>query len=129
MLEIASPYAKVSRRISAPAGDVWRVLTDTRLWPSWGPSVRNVECTERYVNAGSTGRVRLISAIWVKFVVTDFVQGRYWSWRVLGIQATGHWVEPLGDSRCRAGFEIPLFAAPYTVICWVALKRISKLAE
>ncbi len=128
MLEIASPYLKVSRRISAPSGEVWRILTDTQLWPYWGPSVRKAECTERYVKAGSTGRVQLFSATWVKFVVTDFEEGRYWSWRVLGIRATGHWVEPLSDTYCRAGFEIPMLAAPYAVVCWVALKRISKLA-
>ena len=33
----------VSRRIAAPAEDVWALLTDTEKWPAWGPSITGVE--------------------------------------------------------------------------------------
>ncbi len=44
----------VSRRIAAPAEDVWALLTDTCKWPAWGPSITGVEPAA----AGSGSRAR-----------------------------------------------------------------------
>ncbi len=129
MLKIAFPFIEIGQVIDAPSDDIWRIMTDTHLWPRWGPSVRNVECADRHIKAGSTGRVQLLSGFWVRFVIIDFDERRYWSWRVLGARATGHRVEPLSTTRCQASFEIPIFTAPYVVVCKVALNRIRKLAE
>jgi hypothetical protein len=52
---------------------------------------------------------------------------RYWDWRVGGITATGHRVDPLGPHHCRLAFTMPRWAAPYRVICRAALKRIERL--
>ena len=49
---------EVALLIDADPDRVWTVLTDTEVWPRWGPSVTAVECTDRFVREGSTGRVR-----------------------------------------------------------------------
>src|SRR5512143_2197519 len=119
---------QVSEIIDSSAGHVWRILIDTHCWLEWGPSVKAVDCIDRYIRKGSTGRVLTTLGFWANFKITDFEEGRYWTWRVYGIAATGHRVEPLGEHRCRVSFEIPLFAAPYALLCKLALRRIAKMA-
>jgi hypothetical protein len=117
---------EVARRIDAPADVVWDLFTDTRRWPAWGPSVGAVESDDRRIREGTTGRIRVLGA-WVPFRV-ETCRDRRWTWRVAGVPATGHRVEPLGD-RCLAVFEVPLAAAPYVVVCRRALRAIGRLAE
>jgi hypothetical protein len=116
----------VSRSIDAPPDRVWDLFVDTRRWPDWGPSVTAVECADRRVRTGTNGRVRTVAGIWVPFEVTSCADHR-WTWRVAGIPATGHRVDP-ADGRCRAVFELPLAAAPYAVVCRRALRRLDALA-
>lgn len=119
----------VSRTIEVPAAVAWEVLTDTHVWSTWGPSVAGVDHDGRYLHAGSRGRVRTAVGPTIPFEVSDFEPGRRWAWRVAGVPATGHRVDPLGDTRCRVVFEIPAVAAAYAAVCWVALRRIEILAE
>lgn len=116
----------VSRRIDAPPERVWDLLVDTRRWPDWGPSVLDVEARTRRIEAGTSGRVRTVSGRWVPFTVTR-VSRWSWAWRIGPVQATGHRVTPDGDG-CRAGFEVPIYAFPYVLVCWWALRRIERLA-
>lgn len=118
-----------SLEISAPAAHGWSILTDTHLWPVWGPSLRRVECAERFISAGTRGRVQTTVGIWLPFAIHDFVDGRYWSWKLAGIPATGHRVEPLSRDACRLSFEVPVLAAPYLAVCRVACDRIRVMAE
>jgi uncharacterized protein YndB with AHSA1/START domain len=113
----------VERRVDAPAEAVWDVFRDTDLWPEWGPSVQAVECEDRYVSEGTTGRVRVLGA-WIPFEVTSCTDRR-WTWDVAGIPATGHRV---GEDPVTAAFEVPVAAAPYTLVCRRALEKISALA-
>lgn len=108
---------------------MWHVITDTHCWVQWGPSVTAVACDERYIRGGSQGRIKTLLGFWVPFVVTTYEHGRYWHWRVRGIPATGHRVEPLAAERCRLVFEVPVWAAPYTIICGLALQRIARLLK
>jgi len=117
----------VSRSIDAHPDRVWDLFVDTWQWPAWGPSITDVRCSDRRVRRGSTGRVRAVGGLWIPFVVTSCVDYR-WTWRVAGIPATGHRVEP-SNGRCRAAFEVPLFAAPYAIVCRLALRRLQALAE
>ena len=110
-----------------PPAAVWQAITDTHLWPQWGPSVSAVQCDVRYIRAGAQGRVQTRLGLWVPFLVTTFEPGRYWHWRVSGIPATGHRVEPLDAERCRLVFEVPVWAPPYVWVCRRALFRIESL--
>lgn len=115
--------------IEASADTVWQVIIDTHYWPKWGPSVRAVRCRDRFIHSGTKGSVQTASGIWLPFEITDFVPGVEWSWRVLGIPATGHRVEPLAPESCRLVFEVPLLAAPYLLVCNIAARRIKRIVE
>jgi hypothetical protein len=117
----------VGREIPAPADAVWDVLVDTAQWPEWGPSVSAVQCDDRRIVAGSTGRVQVLGGPWVPFEVTACTDRR-WTWDVARIPATGHRVEPVDAMRSRAVFEIPLLAGGYAVVCRRALRNIEALA-
>jgi hypothetical protein len=64
---------------------------------------------------------------WVPFVVIEWVEGHYWAWRVAGVRATGHRVEPLGADRSVLTFDLPVPAFPYLLVCGIAARRIARL--
>ncbi|MFH5799281.1 SRPBCC family protein [Haladaptatus sp. CMAA 1911] len=119
-------HIAVSRPTAAPPDRVWSVLTDTSEWPTWGPSVTDVECTDRVIRVGSTGRVRTPFGIWVPFEITACEAFR-WTWSVAGVPATGHRVEAL-ETGSRIVFELPLLAAGYVPVCRRALETVDRLA-
>ena len=121
------PMRAFGKMIHAPAPRVWRLITDTHSWPRWGPTVRAVECSQRFIHAGSTGRVRTPFGIWLPFVVEVFEPERYWDWRVGGIAATGHRVEPRGSHQSVLSFSVPDWALGYGIVCRLALARIERL--
>ncbi|PSQ36760.1 polyketide cyclase [Halobacteriales archaeon SW_10_66_29] len=116
----------VSQYVPADRGTVWELLTDTERWPDWGPTVTGVESEDRGIRAGTTGRVQLPIGLWLPFEVTSYGEHR-WTWDVARIPATGHRVEREGEG-CRVGFELPLYAAGYALVCRRALARIETLA-
>jgi hypothetical protein len=116
----------VRRRMAAPAAAVWRAFRDTRRWPEWGPSVRAVDCEDRYVERGSTGHVTTVGGLRLPFEVTSCADGR-WTWDVARLPATGHRVRD--DGGTVAAFEVPLPAAPYAVVCRRALRRLDAVAR
>lgn len=115
-----------SRVVDAPVERTWAILRDTELWPAWGPSVSAVDCPDRFVRRGSTGRVRA-GGVWIPFRVTDCADRR-WRWAVAGVPATGHAACALPGGRSRVAIEVPLAAAPYAAVCAVAVDRIARLA-
>ncbi|WP_424016036.1 SRPBCC family protein [Halorubrum xinjiangense] len=119
----------VGRDIDAPPERTARALRDTRRWLDWSPSVSGVESTDRFVETGTTGRVRVVGA-WIPFRVTGATRLR-WDWVVAGIPATGHRVDRYSEDpdRCRAVIEVPLIAAPYVPVCRRALDRFAALVE
>lgn len=108
---------------------IWRLITDTRLWPRWGPSVRTVDCRDTVIRPASTGRILTALGFWISFAVDDFKPGVYWDWRIAGIPATGHRVEPLGPASCRLSFDTPAWAVVYLPVCYLALIRIQRLVK
>jgi uncharacterized protein YndB with AHSA1/START domain len=115
--------------IGAPAAVAWRLLTDTEAWPRWGPSIRAVDAPTRHIGPGMRGRVRTALGPWLRFEITRWQPGVRWDWRVAGVPATGHLVEPLGPARCRVAFAIPAWAPFYVPVCRVALRRLRELAQ
>jgi hypothetical protein len=129
VLRVVFPHIEVGLLVNAAADEVWQILVDTSRWVEWGPSIRAVECSERFVTASSSGRVRTVLGFSVPFAVTRFEPGRTWSWRVFSIPATTHTVEQLGANCSRLLFGVPLIAFPYLLVCLVATKRILTLIE
>jgi len=129
MISMVLPNIEISKIVNASAEVVWRILTDTVQWMHWGPSIRDVKCSERQIKQGSKGRVQTAPGFWLSFEVTDYVHDRYWSWRVSGIRATGNRIEPLAEKMCRLAFEMPAFAMPCVGICAIAVRRIAWIAE
>jgi hypothetical protein len=127
MIQISFPDCEIGRTLQSSSEEVWRLITDTTRWHEWGTSISRVDCADKYIRKGTRGRVKLHLGIWVPFVISYFDDKRYWSWDIWGIRATGHRVEPLAEHRCNIFFEVPLLAAPYLFICWLALKRIGAI--
>ena len=121
------PRLVVAREIAAAPDVAWCVLTDTHRWPEWGPSVVGVASEDQFVRRGTRGHVRTVGGLELPFRVTECTDRR-WTWRVAGVPATGHRVEPL-ETGCRVVFEIPPLAAPYALVCRRALGTIERLAE
>lgn len=121
------PTLSFSRTFDASSVRVWELITDTRTWPLWGPSVCAVDCDQQHITAGARGRVRTPLGIWLPFHITTFEDGRYWDWRVAGLAATGHRVDPLGSRRCRLSFTVPVWAFGYGIVCHRALTQIDGL--
>lgn len=117
----------VTRRIDASPEAAWEVFTDTTRWADWGPSITAVECEDRFVEADTEGYVRTVGGLRAPFRV-ETCRDRRWTWRVAGVPATGHRVESSDDGdRCRVGFEVPIWSAPYVFVCFIALRRMDRL--
>jgi hypothetical protein len=129
MFKISLPRIKVSRTIQATPEEVWDMLTDTECWTEWGPTVKAVRSETRYIQTGSTGYVKTVFGFWAPFVITEWAHRQYWSWHVFNIRATGHRIEMIDSGCCRLIFEVPLWAAPYAVICQIAVARIARILK
>ena len=123
-----SIFISVSRLVPVDPEIVWDLLVDTTRWAEWGPSVTQVDAPDVRLREHSTGRVRSPVGLWVPFRVSEFDDGRSWSWTVAGVRATRHSVEP-ALRGCRVSFGIPVVAAPYALVCREALRRIDQLAR
>ena len=120
----------VRRRLSAPPEGVWSALTDTSVWSEWGPSVAGATLDDgtTVIGPDTTGRVHTSLGVSLPFAVTDWQPGRLWAWKVAGVPATSHGVEPAGDGTM-ATIGVPLWAPVYAPLCWVALGRLGAVAD
>ena len=115
----------VTRVIAAPAATVWDFLVNVDTWPRWGLVVTDarLDAPETGLRLGSTGQVTLPFGVQLPFVITEFSAGQHWAWAVAGVSATGHRVtEVSGGSQ--VSFTVPLWAAPYSTVCAIALCKI-----
>ncbi len=115
----------VDRLIAAPPSAVWKLLVDLDAWPKWGPTILGARLDEPYTELAlhATGTVQTALGVSVPFVITEFEPGRRWGWKVAGVPATRHWVDP-SDDGARVGMAVPWWAAPYATVCALALRRI-----
>lgn len=118
----------VTAEIDAPASAVWDLLVDPAMWPEWGPSVRAASIEGGILALGARGEVSTALGPTLAFEITAFERGSRWAWKVGGVNATDHRVEPLGTDRCRVGFGVGWLAGPYLAVCRIALGRLEQLA-
>ena len=127
MIRISATHVSVGKYYPASPLSVWDLITDTVKWPQWGPTVKKVQCSERFIRKGSEGRVLTAFGIWLPFVITEYEHARFWSWAVASVKATGHRIQAAQTGGCQLWFEVPIIAAPYTMVCHMALVRIKNL--
>ena len=129
MFKLIRSHFNISRIVQTTPEALWDMLTDTKSWPQWGPTVKAVQSNSQYIRAGSTGHVKTVFGFWAPFVITEWIDGQYWSWHVFNIRATGHRIEIIDGKCCRLIFEVPFWAGPYAIICKVAADRIARYLE
>lgn len=67
--------------INAPAADVWAVLMDVERWPSWASQFEGIERIDAGpLAAGSRVRVRMKGMLASVWRVTEFDDGRSFTW-------------------------------------------------
>ncbi|MFW2380792.1 MAG: SRPBCC family protein [Acidimicrobiales bacterium] len=118
----------VHRDIGAPPATVWELLTDPHYWSEWGPTVREADVHGDRLQMGARGTVTTVAGVDLPFEITNYDEGSRWEWKVGGVPATDHTVEPSGPDSCRVGFGVPWPAAPYLAFCRLALERLEKMA-
>lgn len=129
MVALGNKRIAIYRKIAAPPQTVWNILTDTYLWPLWGPSLLRVDCQDRHIRLGSGGRVQTLFYIWLPFTISEFRDLDFWSWRIGPFPATGHKLVRTDDGSSLLCFDMPWWAAAYLPVCWLALIRIGRIAS
>lgn len=116
------------RQIAAPPAAVWKLLVDLDAWPKWGPTIRGARLDPQHTELGlhATGTVQTSLLVSVPFEVTEFDSGRSWAWRVAGVPATRHRVDPVPGGT-RASMDVQWWQAPYLAVCSIALRRIEAM--
>jgi len=127
MIKISANQVSVGKFYQASPHIVWDLITDTNQWPQWGPTVKSVQLPERFICQSSNGRVLTTFGIWLPFVVYEYEHARSWRWKVANIKATGHRIQADKTGGCYLWFDMPILAAPYILVCQMALVRIEKL--
>jgi len=130
-VEWASRRLRVGLRANCRPEAVWAVLSDTRLWPTWGPSITRVavEGTDVVVHKGMRGRVCTVFGWTLPFEIDHVEPGKSWTWRVAGVKATGHEVLPDGAQGAWIVFTMPVWALFYAAVCLWAARKIALLAR
>ena len=127
MIKITANQVSVGKFYQASPRLVWDLITDTTQWTHWGPTVKEVQLPERFIRQGSRGRVLTVSGIWLPFVVYEYEHARFWRWKVANVKATGHRIQAVETGGCILWFDVPILAAPYALVCQIALVRIESL--
>jgi hypothetical protein len=119
----------VTRHLAVSPEGAWDALTDLDDWPKWGPFIvaARLDGGGRRLHDGAVGQVQTPIGAWLTFRVTGWQEGCSWAWSVAHIPATGHRLEPRAQGGAAATIDVPLWAAPYAPICWVALGRLERL--
>jgi hypothetical protein len=127
VIRISANRVSVGKFYPASPLLVWNLITDTTQWPRWGPTVKRVRFPERFIRNGSSGRVLTALGIWLPFDINEYEHACFWSWKVAAIKATGHRIQAIETGGCYLWFEVPMIAAPYALVCQMALGRIENL--
>lgn len=127
VIKISTTKLSIGRRYPIAPSIIWDIITDTTKWPLWGPTVKGVQYPERFIHKGSKGRVLTVLNVWLPFDIVEYEHARFWTWKVASVRATGHRIRAVDGGYCDLWFDVPLLAAPYTLVCRLALGRIGNL--
>ena len=127
MLKVTSSYLSIGNHYQCEPKKIWEIITDTKKWPEWGPTVVHVESSDQFIRLGSRGRVKTAAGIWLPFHINQFQEDIFWGWKIGPVQATGHRVMPHKEKGSILWFDTPIFAAPYAMVCKYALDRIERM--
>jgi carbon monoxide dehydrogenase subunit G len=87
--------------IEAPPETVWAVYTDVERWPEWTEAMKKIErLDEGPLKLGSTAHVEAAGAPASVFTVTEFTDGRSFTWetKARGVKGVAfHRLGPDGD--------------------------------
>ena len=100
MIKISGAHINIGKMFLASPNSLWDLITDTTQWPQWGPTVKGVRISERYICTGSKGQVLTSVGFWIPFVITDYEHKSFWGWKVASIKATGHRIRPTNRGGC-----------------------------
>lgn len=125
--ELPPAWRRVSSVLACDRDRAWTLLTDTELWPRWGPTVRHARLDGPFED-GTTGTVTTLVGVRLPVVLRDVVPGVRWSWDVAGVRATSHHVVAIDADRTEVAFGVPAVALPYLAVCRAALVRLQRLA-
>ena len=120
---------RVRRTISEPSHKVWEILTNTKYWPVWGPSIQSVTPNDTKIIQGTKGSVTTVFGFRVNFVITKFEEQNIWNWDTCGLPVTGHTVRAINARSTEVTFDLPVLIAPYALVCWIALLKINRHAS
>ena len=129
LVKIHSSHISVERKFKASPKRVWDLITDTTKWRLWGPTVRMLTSSDRYIRKGTWGKVFTPIGLNVPFLITEYEYRYYWAWEVAGIRATGHQLIPTHHEFLHSRLRVAPFWMPYVIVCRAALKRMSNLLE
>jgi hypothetical protein len=121
---------RLSKTLQCEPEVPWKLLTEVKYWPEWGPLLTNVDYPDPTIKQGTRVRVQLIGFIKVPFDI-DRVTDELWTWSLFGgtPPADGHRVEAVDNYRSRVSFELPLWAPFYLPICALGLRKIQSLIK
>ena len=98
-------------RTSASPAQVWPLLAQPKLWPTWAPHLRGAwGLGEPEVQPGARGAVRLLGFVPIPARILSKDPGRAWTWRV-GPATLVHRVEPDGAAGAVVAIDISAPAA------------------
>ena len=111
--------------IASPTTVVWDVISCFQHWPAWSVTITAVEPSTGRVRPELKGRVKTVAGPWLPFEITDVIEGESWNWKVAGVPATGHRVEPI-EQGSRVTFTAPIWAPFYLPVLSRALDQIEQ---
>ena len=121
----AVPQLRASLDLASPPAVVWDLISSFECWPAWGVTITAVEPSTGRVRPQMKGRVKTVAGLWLPFEITGVIDGESWSWKVAGVPATGHRVEPV-DQGCRVTFTAPIWAPFYLPVLSKALRLVEQ---
>lgn len=118
--------------IEAPPAAVWEVLSNLGDWPTWVPTVEDVQPRLDAPVEGATVTVKQPRRGPVTYTVAEVQPGRRFRWENSGLgvlQWADHIVTPRTDGTSEVELSFAMTGAIGTVLSALASRRISSMVD